>query len=51
MSINNNEKNEFNSRKMMIIKDARPIPKKNINIKDLESSSLHHCLVVIEDNA
>ena len=49
--IGNNEKNEFNSKKMIIIKDVRPIPKKNINIKDLESSSLHHFLVVIEDKA
>ena len=49
--IGNNEKNEFNSKKMIIIKDVRPIHKKNINIKDLESSFLHHFLVVIEDKA
>ena len=46
-----NRKNEFNSKRIMIIKDVRPIPVKNININDLESSSLHHFLVVIDDRA
>ena len=49
--IGTNEKNELNSSEIITIKDERPIPKKNMNISDLESSLMHHFLVVIDESA